>query len=160
MPARGYDADMTRKHPLLQGNQASDEVSPGLLVVLWVFITGLLVAPAIFVFRLVSGNAEDAESWAAGSIVCILVALLLFAGVRSSIRDTRQLRTKGVEGTATVLSVESEDDGQSLILRVSVDGLEPFDARARSGGWSRKTVGETVDVVVDPEDLLFTVVDH
>ncbi|WP_435742556.1 hypothetical protein [Microbacterium sp. PMB16] len=151
---------MTPTNSIWQGNQASDELGPVLLAVLWVSITGLLVAPAMFVFHLVSGNAEDADSWAPGAIICVLVALLLFAGVRSSIRDTRQLRANGVRGTAIVLSVETEDDGYSVILRIRVDGLDPFEARVRSGGWSRMDVGETVEVVVDPSDRLFTVVDR
>ncbi|GAB3616735.1 hypothetical protein GCM10027416_12920 [Okibacterium endophyticum] len=151
---------MTRTNPIRQGNQASDELGPGVLVLLWLFITAGLVVPAIFVFHLVTGNAEDAGDWAPGSIVGVLVALLLLAGMRSSARDTRQLRAGGVPGTATVLSVEPLEDGYSAILRIRVDGLEPFEARARSGGWSRMNVGETVEVLVDPSDLLFTIVDR
>ncbi|MFK3676664.1 hypothetical protein ACI2IP_02970 [Microbacterium sp. NPDC090218] len=151
---------MRRTDPVVRGNQASDELGPGVLVFLWVFIAAQLVAPAIFAFNLLTGNPEEAGNWAFGSIVCVLVALLLFAGIRSSARDTRQLRARGVPGTALVLSVEPLEDGSAAVLRIRVDGHEPFDARAHSGGWSRMTVGQTVDVIVDPSDQLFSVIDH
>ncbi|MFB2597437.1 hypothetical protein ACEXQE_06570 [Herbiconiux sp. P17] len=150
---------MTRTKSIRQGSQASDELGRGMLVFLWVFIAAQLVVPAIFLFHLLTGNAEEAGAWAAGSIVCVLVALLLFAGLRSSARDTRQLRAKGVPGTAAVLSVEPQEDGYSAVLRIRVDGLEPFESRAHFG-WGRMSVGETVDVLVDPSDRLFTIVDR
>ncbi|KRC60875.1 hypothetical protein ASE14_07885 [Agromyces sp. Root81] len=150
---------MTRTNPILRGNQASDELGPGVLVFLWVFIAAELVVPAIFVVHLVTGNPEEAGAWVLGSIVCVLVALLLMAGMHSSSRDTRQLRAKGVPGTARVLSVEPLEDGYAVILRIYVDGLEPFETRARRG-WGRMKVGETVEVLVDPSDRLFTIVDR
>lgn len=155
----GYDASMSRTNPILRGNQASDELGPGVLVFLWLLIAAVLVAPAICVFHLASGNAEAAGEWMPGSIFCVLIALLLLAGLRSSARDTRQLRANGVPGTATVLSVEPLEDGHSLVLRIFVDGLEPFNARARSG-WGSMKVSETVEVLVDPSDQLFTIVDR
>ncbi|MDP3951973.1 hypothetical protein [Microbacterium sp.] len=150
---------MKRTNPVLRGNQASDELGPGLLVLLWVLISAQLFAPAIFAFHVWAGNAKEAENWAPGSIICVLVALLLLAGMRSSARDTRQLRAMGVPGTATVLSVEPLEDGFSIILRIFVEDLEPFEARAHSG-WNRAKVGETVEVLVDPSDRLFTIVDR
>ena len=151
---------MTRANAVLRGNQASDELGRGVLVFLWVFIAAELVVPAILVFHLATGNAQQAGEWVLGSIVCVLVALLLLAGMHSSARDTRQLRAKGVPGTARVLSVEPLEDGYAAILRIDVDGLEPFEARARSGGWNGPIkVGETVEVLVVPSDRLFSVVD-
>ncbi|MCS5718819.1 hypothetical protein N1027_11805 [Herbiconiux sp. CPCC 205763] len=148
---------MTRTKSIRQGNQASDELGPVMLVFLWVFIAALLVVPAICLFHLLTGNAEAAGDWAAGSIVCVLVALLLLAGLRSSARDTRQLRARGVPGTAAVISVRPEEDGYSAVLRIRVDGLEPFESRARSP-WGQMSVGDTVEVLVDPSDRLFTIV--
>ncbi|GAB3632414.1 hypothetical protein GCM10027421_17670 [Microbacterium shaanxiense] len=149
---------MTRTDPILRGNQASDELGPGMLVLLWAVIGAQLFAPAIFVFHLGTGNTREAEDWVPGSIICALIALLLLAGLRSSARDTRQLRAKGVPGTATVLSVEPLEDGYAMILRIFIDRLEPFDARARSG-WNRLKVGDTAQVLVDPTDRLFSIVD-
>jgi hypothetical protein len=148
---------MTRTKSIRQGSQASDELPLGLLVLLWVFIAGLLAVPTICLIHLLNGNAGVASEWAMGSIVCVLVALLLLAALRSSARDTRQLRANGVPGTAAVLSVRPEEDGYSAVLRIRVDDLEPFEARARSP-WGQMSVGDTVEVLVDPSDLLFTIV--
>jgi hypothetical protein len=150
---------MRRATPILRGNQAADEFGPGVFIFLWALVAALLVAPAIFVFHLAVGNEDTAFDWGMISITPAVIVLLLFAGMRSSARDTRQLRARGVPGTATAVgTAEDLEDGFSVILRIYVDGHEPFLTRARTE--RRMKTGETVEVRVDPSDRLFTIVDR
>lgn len=156
-PADEHAAMATR--PALEGRQASDPLGPGALILLGTVIAGLLVVPVVLTVLLLTGSAAGADEWMVGSVVCLLALILIVAGMWTSRRDTRQLRTAGVPGRAAVISVEPLDDGLAVILRVSVEGMEPFTARARASDTDNTRVGHVAAVSVDPAGKLFRIID-
>ncbi|MFE9657297.1 hypothetical protein [Micromonospora sp. NPDC006431] len=95
-------------------------------------------------------------------LILLVVGLALWFGADAGRDETQRLRAAGRPASAEVLAKELEDphDGSAdyavLTLRISGEGVPPFEAVYRCDDEPVLQVGARLKAIVDPADNLFT----
>ncbi len=147
----------------------------------------LVIALVCLLIPLVAGGGEDA--WVAagtlaftmavtgGSLIAPGVSMLPFMGImwwigrrlRKGAKETAEIRSRGVEAYAEITGIDSTGMSVNnvpqyeLKLRVTLEGKDPVETSTRMlldpVSLARYHAGETVPVLVDPEDPSRVVLD-
>lgn len=112
------------------------------------------VGPLFLTVGVLEGNPFVILAGAATTLTLVPLGVALFLTVRSERSTARTLASRGVAGSALILTAEPFDyDGETrhtLTLQVSVPGREVFTTSCPWGALGQLGLGDRIAVTVDP----------